>query len=190
MKKLYILAFSLVLIFHLSNTAFSQAKFSIKGGFDLMGESDLDLPGSDPGDVENGFSIGGEVTTPMSEQLMLGGGIVYQLQRAIDEEGWDDWKFNYVPIYGLIRYNFVAESVTPFVSANIGYGLLFADTPVDDLETEGGLYWGFGGGVIFKNNIFIEGLYTTNNGTISSDDLDAEADHTYTKISIFVGYMF
>jgi hypothetical protein len=190
MKKLFILALSVVSIFSLSGAVFSQATFAVKGSIDLMGESEIDIEDVDPGDVDNSFGIGGEVTFPMNEQVVIGGGALYQFPRAIDEEGWDDWDFNYLPIYGLIQVQFQSNNVTPFIGANIGYGVLFADTPIDDLETEGGLYWGIGGGVIFQNGFFIEALYTQNNGVISSEDYDVDADITYTKFSICIGMKF
>lgn len=195
MKKLCILSLSFVSIFYLSNAAFSQATFAIKGSIDLMGESELDVPDLDPGDVDTGFGIGGEVTLPINEQVIVGGGIVYQFSRGIDEEApWDEFSFNYVPIYALIQYQFKGQGVTPFIGANLGYNLLFAEGPdeIGDIETGGGIYWGIGGGVVFENKFFIEALYTTNNGTakFENDPSDDTYDHTYTKFSIFVGKRF
>ena len=200
MKKVCILALSLVSVFYLSNAAFckggsNQLAFAIKGGIDLMGKTELDSDDIDldPGDVDNSISIGAELFFPITEQFIIGGGIVYQFSRGIDETGWEDDEFNYIPIYGLVKYYFKTDSAKPFVVGNIGYGLLYGDMPgVENLDLGGGLYYGLGGGVEFENGFFIEGLYTVNKGTVSGTvaGYDIEGDHKYTKLSIFFGYKF
>ena len=135
MKKISILVLSLASIIYLSNAAFSQSAFAIKAGIDLMGKSELnsDDVDLDPGDVDNGFGIGAEMMISVNEQFIIGGGVVYQLSRAINETGWSDTEFNYVPIYGLAKYFFQPKGTKPYVAANIGYGLLFGD--MESLET-------------------------------------------------------
>ncbi len=197
MKKLFVLGLSLVSIFYLSNAAFSEVRFAVKGSIDLMGKTELDADeaDTDTGDVDNSLGIGAEIMAGVSNQVVLGGGAVYQLPRGVDEndEIWEDAEFNYLPVYGLAKVYFIPKGTKPFFVINIGYGLLFGDIPwADDLEKEGGLYWGLGGGVEFENGFFIEGLYTQNNGTVTGDVYGYEitGDHKYTKVSIFFGYKF
>ncbi len=187
MKGLIISAITVFSILFLNNNAFSQSSFALKGGIDTMGETDMEY--ADKGDADMGFGIGGELTVPYSERFVLGGGAVYQLPRGIDEEGWEDWEFNFLPIYGLAKIIIPADNLNIFLAVNIGYGIGFLDAP-GDIEMDGGLYYGFGGGIEFGNGFFIELLYTVNEGTLSSDDFDIEADAEYSKVSIFVGMKF
>jgi len=58
------------------------------------------------------------------------------------------------------------------------------------LDTEGGFYWGIGANVTLTNNIRIEALYNVNYGAITSDDVSEDADITYTKLTLAIGYCF
>lgn len=162
--------------------------FTLKGGFDIMGEATL---GSLPeGDVENSFSIGGEAIKLFNPQMYLGAGAMYQLPRGIEEEGWEDVSFNCLPVYGLLKFIVPADNINLFFVLNIGYNFLFIDLPApyDDVDANGGLYYGFGGGLLFSNNMQIELLYSVNNGSL--EYAGESEDVEYSKVMLSVGINF
>lgn len=178
--------------------------FLIKGGFDLMGESETDFQGyggyhTETGDVKNGFSISAEGLMNM-QSFMLGLGAAYMLPRAIDED-WPEGKFSRLPVYALAQIPFPSGDITPFLAVHLGYSFLFADSEMKDwwkktttgtLSTEGGFYWAVGGGIILSNNVQFEFLYRSQRGSFTLDTGTQKEtfDTEYTHITLSIGYRF
>src|SRR5690554_6496536 len=95
-------------------------------------------------DVEMGISIAGEYLLEISDTLAAGGGIEYQLSR---KERNAESGFNYIPLYGLIRYN--VPNTAFFLTGKVGYNLFFVEDPVEEVNYNGGLFYGAGGGMVF-----------------------------------------
>lgn len=181
-----------------------KAGFTIKGGFDVMGEIELEALGeSETGDMDTGITFAGEYIIGLTDMFGIGPGIAYQFPRGLDED-WPDGKLHFIPFYGALNLCIKTQgSVTPFIAFHLGYNLAIIDSDLeDDLETtieaevgedvsldvEGGMYWGIGGGLLFSNNIQLELLYNINKGKIKA--AGEEVDLEYSKLSISVGYKF
>lgn len=194
MKKTLLVVLALLVIFSVS--AFAQ--FNVKVGMDFSGEftekyesiPDVSVK------VENGFTIAGEYVMPYSDEIDFGVGVAYQLARGYDEVGAnEDVTFNFIPIYGVAKYNIEQF----YVLGQLGYNILnISDehkelleffNSVNKIETKGGLYYGIGGGMNFTDNIFGEILYSVNNGCFSAEGLK-DLEIINSQISAMVGFSF
>ncbi|MBA2132436.1 outer membrane beta-barrel protein [Capillibacterium thermochitinicola] len=138
-------------------------------------------------DTETGISIGGEYFFDMNESLVVGVGVEYQLKRK--NEGAEKG-FNFVPLYVLGRYN---VSPSFYFTGKVGYNLFQAEDLPEELKTKGGLFYGFGGGIIFADTLQLEILYSMNNGKIVLDEdigVNYELIWNYSKIGVSIGYKF
>jgi len=164
---------------------------AIKIGLDLPGDHKVSASGySGTEDVEFGFSLTGELFGAVSKNVELGGGLTWQLARSQEDYQGD---FNFIPIYGLLRVRSDSKKTDPYLTVQLGYNLFQGDSDYRgsgnyEVGLEGGLYYGIGGGVIFKNRYLIEGLYSVNNG--SGEVLGETIDVEYSKISILFGINF
>jgi hypothetical protein len=200
------LACALLLSTSAQAQALPKAGLVIKGGLDVMGEVDLELDGDEAdGDMDTGITIGAEYIFPLSDMIGIGPGALYMLPRGVDED-WPDGNMSFLPVYAVFNLCLkTGGSIKPYLAAHLGYSFAFMDSSMEDdleaaiedktgedvsLETEGGLYWGIGGGLLLTENIQIELIYNVNSGKITSDDVDEEVEVDYTKITITVGYKF
>lgn len=188
MKKLviFMVVISLV-VFNGAVLAQTSGNFETKLRLDIGGNLDLSYNNvSVDDDVETGFTLIGEYKVPTNSQWTLGAGMAYQLDRSVDNSGAED--FNFIPLYGLAQYNLAENPV--YLLGHLGYNLFDADWG-DDIDYNGGLYYGFGAGVNFgeNNNYVAEALYSVNNGEIEDDSGDT-ADVEYSKFTISLGMKF
>jgi hypothetical protein len=177
--------------------------FVIKGGFDLMGEGDLDIDEydySESGDVDSNISLGAEAYFNF-DPVLFGVGAAYLLPRKLEDS---DGKISLFPIYGAINYPFTPGGFTPYITGQIGYNFFFIDSKLEneldaligdecDYTTEGGLYWALGGGIILENNIQFELLYSNSSAGLDIENSTGESvtmDLTYTKFTVSIGYRF
>ena len=173
---------------------------TLKGGLDMMGEVEIEVEGeSDDSDIKNGFSVSIELGKVVRENVAIGVGATYQLERGIDEDTGDvDPKFNFVPIFGLVKFWTDAGDFFPYGTVHIGYNLFmgnedfkkFGGELEDEMDLGGGLYWGLGGGIMLANGVQFELLYSVNNGTGEIEDYDVEIDVSYSKVTISAGISF
>ena len=196
MKKLSILflVLSLVLI---SGSAFAQndmmtsGEWFIGANYDMGSSLDTDDTNYD---AEAGFSITGEYVMPYRDKMSLGGGITYQLPRALEPNA--DFaagsEFNFTPVYGLVKYDLEEGA---FVVGHLGYNLFNANEEFLDGDTvSGGLYYaaGFGMNLGQFDNESLEDMnvglmYSVNNGVY---DDGTENDVSYSKLSLTFNYNF
>lgn len=183
MKKTFLVVLALLVVFSVS--AFAQ--FNVKVGMDFSGEFTFEAESvSISADIKNGFTIAGEYVVPYSDEIDFGIGLAYQFARSFDEVGAnEDETFSFVPIYGVAKYNIEQF----YVLGQLGYNMFNASEEfTGDLKTEGGLYYGVGGGIKIAENIFAEILYSANNGKLT-DDVD-EIKVNNSQISAMVGFSF
>lgn len=199
--------FSLVIWFPMAAAAVDSssagAVFVVKGGFDLMGEGDLEISDydyDDSGDVDSSFSLGAEAYGNFG-QFLAGGGAVYLFPRKLEDS---DGKISLLPVYGAFNIPFQQTGFTPFITGQIGYNFFFIDSKLeDDLDyligdecdytTEGGLYWALGGGIILDNNIQFEIIYSYSSAALEIENSAGDSvtmDLTYTKVTASIGYRF
>ena len=78
-----------------------------------------------------------------------------------------------------------------FGKAKLGYDVFFAnDDYAGTADLSGGLFLGFGGGVILTNNVFVELSYQILHGSVNVDYYYRDSytmDVTQTNLSILVG---
>lgn len=144
----------------------NKTMMGLKLGLDTAGESTIANGGLDADrDVDAGASLGWEYTYFFND-LGLGGGIVYQIPRALkDAEG----KFYFVPLYALARYEIPMNEVTIYGIGQLGYNYYAGDSSYKQgADLSGGLYWGAGAGATFLKRYQIEVLYSESRGTFET----------------------
>lgn len=187
-------------IIFLSGSAFAayqDTHLTILMGFDVFGSAEIEFQNqSTDEDTDVGFTPGIEGRYHLQREISLGLGARYQIPRERDEPNADE--FSFLPIYGIFQFNIPSTSdVNIGLLAHLGYNFFFCDFDnlektigVTKLEAEGGFYWGVGARITFGNNLSIEALYNVNYGKITSDQISQDADVTYTKLTLAVGYSF
>lgn len=183
-----------------SSGPMNEGFVTLKGGFDMMGEAEIESDDfSEDTDIENGFSLSVELGKVVRENIAIGIGATYQMERSPDEDGADDVKFNFIPIYGAVKFWTDAGEIFPYGTVHIGYNLFMGNEDFktmggeieDEMELSGGLYWGLGGGIMLTNGVQFELLYSTNNGTGTIEEYDDyEIDVSYSKVTLSAGISF
>lgn len=179
-KTVLVLFLSAFLVIGISAASMAQIPgyWDIKGAIDFGGEVEVD--GQPDSDVDSGFTLVGEYKVPNTAQWTFGGGIRYQLDREIENEGATD--FNFVPIYALAHYN-MQDSPYYFLG-HLGYNTFDAD----DTSTSGGMYYAVGAGMDLASNMSAEIMYSVNNGEAEIENRDR--DIKYSKLTVSLGYQF
>ena len=210
MKTIKLLALVACLLLILSGGVFAQedagVKFTVLGGLDMFGNLTIENDDADLDEDEDsniGIFLGAEAAMPLSETFLAGLGLRYQFPRELDVDDSDD--FGFIPVYALFQLNFPIEgNLVPYIVGHIGYNFFIynADNLEDYLsslagedvtvDSEGGLYWGIGGGVYITENVSIQALYNINYGvlTAESDSDSLDIDVTYSKLTIAAAYTF
>jgi hypothetical protein len=179
MRKVVFAAAVLVLSANLS-----LAGTVVKGSFDFKGKMKV---GSVDFDVEQSFSVAGEHYLSLHDFVEVGLGGEYQFHRGIEGSSGT---FHFVPVYGCVRVSPLnLPVIDPYAAARVGYNFFFGD---DDFtggwDTKGGICYGFGAGTRIMDFLIVEGMYTVNNGTMSSGG--SEMELKYSKFSAYAGVEF
>ena len=199
MKNLKFIALVACLLLIFSGGVFAQEdqgfKFTVLGGLDMFGNITVEADGDDEDeDVNIGVFFGAEGAMALSETFYAGLGLRYHLPREVDAD--DGVGFNFIPIYALFQLNFPMEgAIVPYIVGHIGYNFFIVDEDdvedewgVSGIDSEGGLYWGIGGGVYITENVSIQALYNVNYGELSKDDYTI--DVSYSKLTLAAAYTF
>ena len=189
-KQIIVLSMTLLLFLVTVNYAFAEA--TIKFGFDTSGDHEVSALGvSASEDVEDSVSASFEGVEFINNNFGIGGGITIQAPRSQERFQGD---FYFIPVYGLIKIRSASEKAAPYAVGQIGYNIVFEGdtdykgTGIYAAELDGGLYYGFGAGVIIGKKYQVEALYSVNNGTATI--LGLEFDVEYSKITLSVGINF
>jgi long-subunit fatty acid transport protein len=177
MKKLVLaLIVSLVLVFAVGSV--TMADMTAKVGYDLGGTFTIGTSQS----TDGGFSLGFEYTSEMGDNLMVGGGLEYQLNRNFT--GFST-AFNFIPIYGLVQYKFDQF----YVTGRLGYDLLSVNpAPSAPISLNGGIYYGVGAGYTIDKNMVVEAIYGIYN--MSQSVVGYTTNGSYSKLGLSFGYKF
>jgi len=147
-------------------------------------------------DTNMGFGVFSEFYTEMSKSPSVnfegGFGVAYLFPRGIDDEGFDgDPTVSYLPFYLMGQLVSSGQnSPSLFGKVKFGYDLMFGnDEYSGDMDLNGGLFMGFGGGMILQNNMFIELSYQILNGSIDLNSFrDSDTmDIKQSNLSILLG---
>jgi hypothetical protein len=177
MKKLVlVLLVSLVLVFAIGYVA--SAEVVVKAGYDL-GSTFSDNYGFSS-TMDGGFSLGFEYAAEVTNNLMVGGGLEYQLPRNDST----NTMINFIPIYGLVQYKFSQF----YVVGRLGYDLYNQNPTAPGASYTGGIYYEAGAGFNINKNMAIEAVYGINSctGTYSS----ITKTGIYSKLGLSFGYKF
>ncbi|ADQ13916.1 outer membrane beta-barrel protein [Halanaerobium hydrogeniformans] len=214
MKKIVLgVLIVLMLIFSSTVMAESSGYFEARLGADFFGELELNYEGLNlPAvDVATDFSLIGEYKVPLEDsQWSLGAGITYQLNRDLEtgfinllyessSSDTIDVDFSSTALYALLQYDLANEPI--YLVGKLGYSIIDADISgitdtfnVEDVDVNGGLYYGVGLGYNIGRNYVIEGLYSVNKGdvniTISDTNDDIDLDLGYSKFTLSLGMKF
>lgn len=186
-KQCLVLALSFLSIIFMGSYAFAES--TIKIGLDMAGEHKVSVVGvSSSEDVNMGISLSGEYVSAIDKNIGIGFGMTFQIPRAQKDYPGN---FNFIPLYGLVKIGSVASEVSPYLIGQLGYNLLYMgdNTYKGDGSLSGGIYYGIGGGLIFRNLSQIEILYSVNKGSwelAGYPNFDVE----YSKITLSFGFNF
>jgi opacity protein-like surface antigen len=195
MRKLLCLAIVLIASLPL---AFSQGKTITVRAFipiDFDGTyKESYSGGSTDTDTNMGLGLGAEAMIGIMSSMKVGLGLQYLINRGYDVSG-DDRTFGFVPIYGLVTYDFNLRVIDPYLIGRIGYNFhkgnsdYTNDGSSKDADLKGGLAFVLGGGASFKIpstplHAFVELDYAYNGGQYDSTDI------SYSRLEALVGASF
>jgi hypothetical protein len=191
MKKLLcvtiVFVANLTLAFSLGERGFIRALAPIDfGGKYLESNS---FPGSV--DTKMGFGIGGEAMLRVADKVNLGIGLQYLLERGFDTNKGSDRKFGFVPIYGLVAFDFSRRVIDPYLIFRIGYNIFKGNdefTDSGDVELVGGMSFAAGGGASINIpgsalGFFAELDYASNGG-------EERREISYRRLEACIGLSF
>jgi hypothetical protein len=110
-------------------------------------------------DADLGISLGAEYLQDFKDNIKIGAGLEYQLDRAITKVNGatvTNASFGYMPIYATGEYliSMNNENMIPFAKLNLGYATYnVTGSTWGNPSTTGGMYWAIGGGVTVNKNI-------------------------------------
>lgn len=166
MRKIYVWPVFIVVLFFAVNNAFAGG--ALKFGLDFGGTHEWSSDGrsAEMDSVQTGFSLALELFGGVHRNVDLGGGLIYQIPRDA-EYGGRGASFNFVPFYALIRIKSDGDKIAPYGIGQFGYNLFMADSDyTGPADTNGGIYYGLGAGILIKKRFSVEALYSVNNGEL------------------------
>ncbi|MCF7919767.1 MAG: hypothetical protein K9N06_07635 [Candidatus Cloacimonetes bacterium] len=191
MKRSIIVSF-----FLLFTVTLLMADFNLGFGVDLAGNQEISASGysgSVDQDTNTGIEVFGEIINTLNKsagsKFDAGIGAAWLVPRGFDDNN-DEYQeaFSFIPLYFLIQLGTNNPNNMNFYGkAKIGYDLFSGnDDYAGSGDLTGGLYTGFGAGIISSKDLFLEVSYQTYNGSISWGG-DDELDIVQTHISIMLG---
>jgi hypothetical protein len=194
MKKLLCVAMVLIVALPL---AFSQGKtFTLRAftPIDFAGTyKESYSGGATDTDTKIGIGLGAEAMLGIMDRMKVGVGLQYLINRGFDVSG-SDATFGFVPIYGLVTYDFNLRVVDPYLIGRIGYNAHKGNKDYDkpngnDVDLRGGLYFVLGGGASVKIpstplHAFLELDYAYNGGQYDDTDI------SYRRLEAIIGASF
>ena len=190
MKKLLCIAMVLIAALPL---AFSQGKtITVRAllPIDFGGTYRVSYSGGSTNtDTNMGLGLGAEAMVGVMSRMKVGVGLQYLINRGNVD---DDRTFGFVPVYGLVTYDFNLRAFDPYLIGRIGYNFHKGNddyTNKGDSDLKGGLYFDLGGGVSFKIpstplHAFVELDYAYDGGQVDSTDI------SYRRLEALVGASF
>lgn len=214
MKILRLVMFPVLVFLLLASSASAkgQSEFSYTafGGFDLIGNADQDSEYEDlDGDssMNPGISLGIEGAMSLDKNIFAGLGFQARLPR--DAEGDDDIDVGYSAVipYLLLQIDFPdSGKAAPYLIAHLGVHVYFLDTgDAEDaleeeygfdssFETSPGVYFGFGGGFHFTEQVGMRILYSVSTGetefSVEGSDESDDMATTVTMLTVSISYHF
>jgi len=188
MRKYFLtLVFLSIIAFFATNNVFADDIGTVKIGLDMQGEHVVSIQGvSATENVDTGLSLTLEYGNQINENMLIGCGITSQLPRAQERFAGD---FSFLPIYGLVKVGAGSSDISPYFIGQLGYNFFMGDDLYKGTGVlEGGMYYGFGGGIIFQKGPQVELLYSVNNGSV--EWIGYEYDIEYSKVTLSFGYNF
>jgi hypothetical protein len=145
-------------------------------------------------DTKSGNGIGAEVLYNVVRDLDIGIGFQYGSLRSLNDSDTDA-KFNEIPIYGIIVYNFDIGLgwITPYGISRFGYALQSGNSAMTEyVSLGGGYHFTIGCGVDFKIPrtplaAFAEADYAYDEGTMTYDELDITLNTYYSRVQACLG---
>lgn len=192
MKKL-IVVFGLIIA---GSGVVTAAEFILKPNLDVAGSGKMEALGASVDySAGTGFGLGAEVVDKVSDSVEIGAGFSYYFPRKMEKAKFlgvetalaQETLFNFVPIYGLARFNiFSGDNIKGFSKVQLGYNVIFDgnDNFKGSSTLSGGLHYAVGGGLAFSNAL-IEMMYSVDEGSSSGSGITAKMN--YSKIALSVG---
>jgi hypothetical protein len=190
---------------------FVQSENTLKFGFDISGSHKVSgnvnvsgvgsASGSGSSEADAGVSVSWESVGYADRNVGLGVGASYQLPRQLSSASTG--KFNFMPIYGLlkIRSNPSKHNEYVYGVGQMGYNFFFGDKDYKGTNGSlgGGLYYGIGVGANI-NKFQMEFMYSVNKGSFSDSGIVYSGGHyynyntsgtiDYSKVNLTFGLVF
>jgi hypothetical protein len=180
-----------VIIALLALTMMLMAKpmYQVNLGIDMAGTQTAKVSGvSVDTDSKLGISPSFEVLMPAMPNLLVGGGLEYQLGRGLKDSG--DAKFGFIPIYVTAKYAVTKTMpVVPEVIVDLGYDIFTGNSDYKgDGDLSGGLCWAIGAGINHPKGYNLQIMYRSFAGQWSLGGTDV--DITQGNLSFLLGCRF
>jgi len=198
------LVFAMFLVFSMTSL-FAQLTFQGNLGIDFPGVQKYESDGYDSdADTNLGISPSFEVLYPAMPNLLVGGGLEYQILRGYDESGEGDPAYGFIPIFLSGKYAIPMEAqITPEILLQFGYNFLTANDDLKgDGDLSGGIYFGIGAGIVHPMGFTADIMYRMSKGGTEGDEeiYDPWNDEWYTysydtdvtqgNLTLRLGYRF
>jgi hypothetical protein len=193
MKKVAMIIATILLVGLLGTQVMADNTVSV--GYDFNGKDKLNEGSID---INSSFCLGYEYSITEGP-LEYGAGIQYQFDREFKNA--NNYKFNYIPVYGLANYYFnEGDGIKPYLAGKLGYNFLIGNEDFKEVvytntgnragtgSCNGGLFYGLGFGITYEK-FKVELLYSVNNGGLSFAGQKIE-DFSYSKVGLSFGYRF
>ena len=163
-------------------------------GFDLPGKYKVE--GSELNtstEVGIGNSFGVELITGLSPESNVAWGLGVEV--PIEHRNVKDMngEFYFVPLYGLFKLHLMRGYISPYVMGKIGFSYFdghmdFKDTDISKADLDGGLYYGFGSGVVINKFHELELSYSISHGEVAITGVDY--DVKYSRLNLSHKFLF
>ena len=171
-----------------SGSAFAGG--TLKIGIDSGGQLTNTVSGTNVSateDVNDSASLAMEGFGELNKNFDLGGGIEFQMPREMTKY---TGKFNFVPIYLMMRLHPEMSDLTPYLTAQLGFAIFNGDTNFKgNLTLTPGGHVGVGVGVILDKNFLFEFLATVDTGGAEYNGEEV-FKVSYSKVTFSVGINF
>ncbi len=170
------------------NVSFGEIIIKAGGDFSSEFEYTNEANVTDSNDIESGAFVSGEYIKMVNDNIGLGLGIAYQMERKYEDF---DAAFNFAPLYGIVKVRAGLKVADPYLIGQAGYSMFFANDDItDNNDLTGGLYYGLGCGIIINNMFQIEILQSVFTGIAKSKSSSVEYTIDYSTTTASIGIIF
>ena len=188
MKKLLVLVMALAFC---AGSAFAAGEVNVKLGLDPFGDFKIEIGNQSQSEsTKFGFNLSAEYLYPVHDIVRVGGGLEYLFDREVNNSDGRG-KVSMMPVYATVLVNPIEQVKELYFKGNLGFNAVYnVKTDGEEADVDGGFYWALGAGYELENGLLFEVMYGVYYASMEEKDYGVEADYTYSKLGINIGYKF